>query len=143
MNSIKSIELFPLIALCLSMFTEFPVAGIGLIVVTLAFSIVSGNRIVYKSQDFFALTYFVIATFVYIYLFYVSKDLGIASEYTTIVLFPLVMYFTASSIKTDSVILVKFLLLIVFVFSILSFFRDVSGDFTLSLSEYLYAPTAD
>ncbi len=138
MNKTNKLEFLALISLCVAMFTAFPIIGIGLTMFTFAISIISGNRVAYKSEDFFALTYLVITTFCYAYIYYVSRNLGILSDYVTIVIFPIAMLFAASSITTSSLTIVKFLLGIVFIFSILSFFRDVNGNFTFSLSQNIY-----
>jgi hypothetical protein len=77
--------------------------------------------------------------FIWTSVFYMTYGIDI-KYYNAIILFPILLY-SLGSVKFDykqGLVVIKLLLLIVFVYSILSFFREADGSFSLSLTNNIY-----
>jgi hypothetical protein len=128
----KAIQYCPVIAMSIALF--FSLGG-GLALLIFAFFlglIIYNNKVNFNSEDVLISFYFLLASLLYLYL-----DINI-KDYLSIIFFPVAIYFTVKSIKAESTNVVILLLISVFIYSILMFFRDADGNLNFSLSQNVY-----
>ena len=132
MKTPKYLEYIPIVALCICLFIYYP-AGVPLLGIALFISIIFlKNNIAWVFEDVLIISYLIISTLVYMSL---NNQLP---NYFEIVVSPVVFYVTASAMKTDGVKALKMLLPFLLLYSALVFFRDVSGNFSLSITDNVF-----
>lgn len=132
MRKIKSINHFPVIALGTCIFSYLSI-GFALISIALILNIlISKIKFGFSLLDGFLSIYFLFAAYVYL-----SSNLDIR-DFLSIVVFPIIIYLTTKSLNSDPNRIVLPLFILIMIYSVLMFFRDLNGEFSLSLTQNIY-----